>query len=138
MTVSPSRSLQPTSDQDTSTTVRSSLEVSHRNLLPFGLFTNTLRFRRSSYKRRPSVHSLSPSSSPLKQSEMFNSRKYTPLPTNSYGQRKRAGGGMTAWKRWLLVGGAVSVLLVVGYSYSGPRNSAVAWDSESECFVASP
>ena len=41
---------------------------------------------------------------------------------------------MTAWKRYVAVGGAVCVLLLVGYSYSGSsKGDGVAWDSESEC-----
>ena len=132
MTASLSRSFNSTSDQDTTTSLNQSPEVSSRALLPLGLFANALRYRRSSNKRRPSFHSPPTKPASLKQGEMFNTRKYTPLPTNSYGPRKRAGGGMTAWKRWILVGGAVCVLLFVGFSYSGPSKTALDYNSESE------
>jgi len=55
--------------------------------------------------------------------EMFGSRKYTALPTNANGGgagvRKRAGGGMTAWKRWLLVGGGATLVILALGGYHG-------------------
>jgi len=38
---------------------------------------------------------------------------------------------LTAWKRWVVIGGAACVLLLVGYSYSGSKTDGVAWNSES-------
>jgi guanosine-diphosphatase len=64
---------------------------------------------------------------------MFPSRKYTPLPTNANPQRRRAGGGISAWKRWLLVGAGVSVVLVLGYSAVPSRDVTYepTWSGET-------
>ena len=55
--------------------------------------------------------------------KMFGSRKYTALPTNANGGgagvRKRAGGGMTAWKRWLLIGGGATLVILALGGYHG-------------------
>ena len=55
--------------------------------------------------------------------KMFGSRKYTALPTNANGGgagvKKRAGGGMTAWKRWLLVGGGATLVILALGGYHG-------------------
>lgn len=70
---------------------------------------------------------------------MFTSRKYTPLPTSSNPPRKRAGGGMAAWKRYSIVGGA-ALLLIVGLGgwhsgYGRKGGDAASWDNESELTV---
>lgn len=78
-------------------------------------------------RRNPSSSSTSPTSP-----AMFQSRKYSPLPTSS-GPRKRAGGGAAGWKRWVVVGVAVIVLVGLGYSRIPHRSVAVeeeAWDAE--------
>ncbi|WWC60870.1 uncharacterized protein I303_103446 [Kwoniella dejecticola CBS 10117] len=63
---------------------------------------------------------------------MFSSRKYTPLPTSSNGSnRKRAGGGMTSWKRYALIGTAVLVLLGLGYTQFGGNKKDILWDEEN-------
>lgn len=61
---------------------------------------------------------------------MFSQRKYSPLPTNSGPQRKRAG-GTAPWKRYALIGTAVTAVLLMGYSYTG-SSKEVAWDAEAE------
>lgn len=66
---------------------------------------------------------------------MFSSRKYTPLPTSSNGQnRKRAGGGLSSWKRWAILGTVTLIVLGAGYHrYAGsPYSSDTIWDDESE------
>ena len=63
---------------------------------------------------------------------MFSSRKYSPLPTSSGTQRKRAGGGLSSWKRWSIL--AVVLLILVGLSYVryGPKTADdEVWDAES-------
>ena len=65
---------------------------------------------------------------------MFSSPKYTPLPTSSGPQRKRAGGGLVAWKRWALLGTVILVLLVLGYSRVGGGDGE-AWEAESESLI---
>ncbi|WWC69221.1 uncharacterized protein I206_103158 [Kwoniella pini CBS 10737] len=64
---------------------------------------------------------------------MFSSRKYSPLPTSSNGSnRKRAGSGITSWKRYALIGTAVLVLLALGYTQFGGRaNKEILWDEEN-------
>jgi guanosine-diphosphatase len=58
---------------------------------------------------------------------MFSTRKYTPLPTNANGNgtgaRKRSGGGMTAWKKLLLVGGGVTLVILAFGGYHGVGRS---------------
>lgn len=55
---------------------------------------------------------------------MFSSRKYSPLPTSANGQpRKRAGGGMAAWKRYLIIGGVSLVVLGLGWHRFAGRPS---------------
>ena len=70
---------------------------------------------------------------------MWSARKYTPLPTTSDGgpqRRKRAGGGLSTWKRWVLLGGAVLVVLGVGYTGLGRRGliyvDEVGYEEQSE------
>ncbi|WWC89807.1 uncharacterized protein L201_004733 [Kwoniella dendrophila CBS 6074] len=66
---------------------------------------------------------------------MFSSRKYTPLPTSSSGSnsnKKRAGGGLTSWKRYALIGTAVLILLALGYSQFGNSDKQkLVWDEEN-------
>jgi guanosine-diphosphatase len=62
---------------------------------------------------------------------MFSTRKYSPLPTNSGPQRKRAGGA-APWKRWAMIGTAVTVVLFMGYSYSGSSSRELAWEADAE------
>lgn len=64
---------------------------------------------------------------------MFGSRKYTPLPTSSNPQRgsgRRAGGGISSWKRWALIGGAVSLVIILGYSQVPSRKGYADWIEE--------
>jgi hypothetical protein len=69
----------------------------------------------------------------LESPTMFTSRKYSPLPTSSGAQRKRAGGSMPGWKRWALVGGGVTlVVLAFGFTGVGKKANGVVWDEESE------
>ena len=66
-------------------------------------------------------------------SNMFGSRKYTPLPTSSNPQRgsgRRAGGGISSWKRWALIGGAVSLVIILGYSQVPSRKGYADWIEE--------
>jgi hypothetical protein len=69
---------------------------------------------------------------------MFGSRKYTALPTNANGgagPKRRAGGGMSAWKRWLLVGGGVTLVVVALGGYHGATRSSgqnVGFEDESK------
>ena len=63
---------------------------------------------------------------------MFSARKYTPLPTSSGQQRKRSGGGLAAWKRWIMLGGAVLILLALGYSYSSSSQDVSSWEDDRE------
>jgi guanosine-diphosphatase len=57
-------------------------------------------------------------------SKMFSTRKYTPLPTSANGApRKRSGGGMSAWKRWILVGGGITLVVVALGGYHGVGRS---------------
>ncbi|KAL1411043.1 Guanosine-diphosphatase [Vanrija albida] len=60
--------------------------------------------------------------------DMFSNRKYTPLPTSS-NPRKRAGGGLTAWKRYLILGVATIVLALFGWTlFSKPASSVTVYD----------
>jgi len=86
-----------------------------------------------------STRQSSPTRSGLRErkGEMFGSRKYTALPTNANGapNRKRSGGGMSAWKRWLLVGGGVTFVVVALGGYHGAtRNSGqnVGFEDDSK------
>jgi hypothetical protein len=74
--------------------------------------------------------------------KMFGSRKYTALPTNANGGgagvRKRAGGGMTAWKRWILVGGGATLVILALGGYHGVGRSGgqeAVLNEESECHL---
>lgn len=63
---------------------------------------------------------------------MFGSRKYTPLPTTSgEPKRRRAGGGLTAWKRWTLIGATVSIFLLLAVSLTTRHNSEETWTNET-------
>ena len=86
-----------------------------------------------------STRQSSPTRSGLRErkGEMFGSRKYTALPTNANGapNRKRSGGGMSAWKRWLLVGGGVTFVVVALGGYHGAtRNTGqnVGFEDDSK------
>lgn len=46
---------------------------------------------------------------------MFSNRKYSPLPTSANGHRRRAGGGLPTWKRYLMVGTCGALLVIGGY-----------------------
>lgn len=63
---------------------------------------------------------------------MFGSRKYTPLPTSSNPQRRRAGGGISSWKRWALIGAAVSLVIILGYSQVPSRKGYSEWNEEND------
>jgi hypothetical protein len=85
---------------------------------------STIRLRQAHQRNQP----LS-----LESPTMFTSRKYSPLPTSSGVQRKRAGGGMPGWKRWALVGAGVTlVVLAFGFTGVGKKVNGVVWDEESE------
>jgi guanosine-diphosphatase len=63
---------------------------------------------------------------------MFGSRKYTPLPTSANQQRRRAGGGLTAWKRWALIGATVSIFILLGVSVASRHKIAEEyWPAET-------
>lgn len=65
---------------------------------------------------------------------MFSSRKYTPLPTNANQQRRRAGGSLSAWKRWLLVGAGITTVLILAYSVVPSRSDVgyePTWENEA-------
>ncbi|EIW70190.1 hypothetical protein TREMEDRAFT_43808 [Tremella mesenterica DSM 1558] len=59
-----------------------------------------------------------PNSSP----NMFSSRKYSPLPTSSNQHRKRSGGGLPSWKRWIILGTVVLIVLGLGWTRYGGRS----------------
>jgi guanosine-diphosphatase len=61
---------------------------------------------------------------------MFGSRKYTPLPTSANPQRRRAGGGVSSWKRWAMVGAAVSLVIILGYSQVPSRKGYSEWSED--------
>ncbi|ORY29970.1 nucleoside phosphatase family-domain-containing protein [Naematelia encephala] len=63
---------------------------------------------------------------------MFSTRKYSPLPTSGDPrQRKRA--GVAPWKRYALIGTAVLVVLLFGYSRIGGHKNygEEVWDAEN-------
>jgi hypothetical protein len=84
-----------------------------------------------------STRQSSPTGLRARKGEMFGTRKYTALPTNANGapNRKRSGGGMSAWKRWLLVGGGVTFVVVALGGYHGATRSSgqnVGFEDDSE------
>lgn len=61
---------------------------------------------------------------------MFSQRKYTPLPTSSAnaGQRRRSGGGLPMWKRYILLGTAVVLVTGAGYVFMNRDQAEVSPD----------
>lgn len=88
-----------------------------RDPSPSGTATATT----SSYSTRQSTPEQQPNGT------MFSTRKYTPLPTSANGtasgSRKRSGGGMTAWKRYILVGGGLILVVLAFGGYHGVGRS---------------
>ncbi|TXT13647.1 hypothetical protein VHUM_01014 [Vanrija humicola] len=65
---------------------------------------------------------------------MFSARKYTPLPTSA-NPRKRAGGGLTAPKRYLILGVATIVLGLFGWTlFSKPSSSSTTVYDENNTY----
>lgn len=64
---------------------------------------------------------------------MFSTRKYTPLPTSANGPaRKRAGAGVTTWKRWaLLVTIGVAVIFLVFNRASGGSDEQQIYNEDN-------
>lgn len=88
-------------------------------------------------KKRPRRLSSSQSKSPVEtphrsHTKMFSTRKYSPLPTSTGAQRKRAQGAIS-WKKWAIVGTFTLILFGLGWSYTGsPKEYDAGWELESE------
>ena len=96
--------------------------VSQTSALAAELLRNSL-FHRKRSVRKPSDP---------KKDEMFSSKKYSPLPTSSSPQRKRATQGFPTWKRYGLIATAVFVFIFLGYGFSGGSKNTEVWDAERE------
>jgi len=114
-----------TSASSTSASTRSSSPVppSHTSRLSpsTDFLLSLLRFRRRTRR--------SPQLSP----KMFSSRKYSPLPTSSGPQRKRAGAGLSTWKRWTILAMALLILVALGFTRYSHKTygEEEVWDAES-------
>lgn len=92
----------------------------------------TLRRRRLSL---PSPRSSRSKDSPTGASatvpgSMFSSRKYTPLPTNAEGHRRKRVGGLAAWKRYAAIAAIAALVIVIGYSSVGGSSKDLAVNGE--------
>jgi guanosine-diphosphatase len=143
MTQAPStHSFTDPSKPDTQPSTSSSTTTSTRSSSPSPPPSSNYRVKTSSLadtlplRRRLTASRRIPKSQRIqspKQPDMFSSRKYTPLPTSANGQaRRRAGGGMPAWKRYGLMGTFALVTVVLIYGFSGSKSSGEVWDAESE------
>lgn len=96
---------------------------------PHGIDLASLRRR----VRAASFSSTSNSPPPSKDDTMFNRNRYQQLPTNTNGQRRRAG-GLTAWKRYTLIAVAGAFIVFTAFTLFGPISSddSVAYEETRE------
>lgn len=128
---SPSRSPSPSPSGLSSTPA--SLADSDTPQPPHGIDLTSLR-RRVRAASFSSTSNSPPSPKAAKDDTMFNRNRYQQLPTNTNGQRRRAG-GLTAWKRYALLAVAGAFVVLTAFTLFGPssRDDSIAYEETREC-----